>query len=326
MKRFTPEFQSILSKYEKQKINAYRVAELLGDDYTFTDWGIDNTDNRYRALIDCGTFLGFSKEIEQGRAVYHLKASNFCRQRLCPMCQFRKSERMFANMLRVVKHLESDYRFVHMVLTIPNPRYDYELVNAVKILYKAFGILISKGKPKKAFKGVLRCLEISYNYENDTFHPHLHCLVAVKPSYFNDSKVYISLDTLRELWSEAVKKALSKVTFEADFCRTEHLLQCSLRSCKVGDYEGVAEVCKYCVKPLELDKTENDVQNKRVLLVLWHTLKGARFVQKYGVIKEAFKILKLSEEDEEATGDKDDEEKRLYLLWSSDRLRYEQGD
>ncbi len=319
MKRLSPEFESILEKYRKHKIDTYRVAELLGDDYTFTDFDEDTTDNRYRALIGCGTLLGFSKEQKGENKVYHLRTSNFCRQRVCPMCQFRKSEKMFANMLRVVKHLESEYRFVHMVLTVPNAETGRELVTAVKILYSSFGYLIHHGRPKKAFKGVLRCLEVSYNYDNDTFHPHLHCLVAVKKSYFNDTKVYISTENLRQLWTEAVRRTVDKLGEQARFCKTEHLLQCSMRACKTGDYAGVAEVCKYCVKPLDLDKTENDIQNKRVLLTLWHNLKGTRFVQKYGIIKQSFKLLELSDDDEEQGSTEEDV---FSIVWNSETMSY----
>jgi plasmid rolling circle replication initiator protein Rep len=309
------EYRSILKKYEIQKMNTYKVAQLLGDDYLFTDGNED--DSRYAALINCGTLLGFCRDSESG--VVHLKAANFCRQRVCPMCQFRKSEKMFADMLQVVELLRGKYRFLHMVLTIPNSKYDIELVNGVKLLYKAFGNLIHSGKPKKAFKGVLRCLEVSYNYDNDTFHPHLHCLVAVKPSYFNDTKVYMSVDEIRKLWTAAVNNAIAKMD-GVDFARSDAELQCSIRAIREGDYRGIAEVCKYCLKPLNLDKSDNERQNKRVLLSLWHSLKGARFVQKYGVIKEAFKEIGTDGTDffENVQGD----ESMVFFTWDGRTLKY----
>ena len=86
---------------------------------------------------------------------------------------------MFAEVLRVVKLLENDYRFLHLVLTIPNSNDGNELVQAIRLLYKGFSFFMAYKSIRGAFKGVLRCLEISYNYESDSFHPHLHCLVAV---------------------------------------------------------------------------------------------------------------------------------------------------
>jgi len=329
----TEEFNSILKQYEKHKLETYKVLELLGDDYTFNDFGADTENRRYIALLQCGTFLGFDKEQVNNKSctgtVYHLKSANFCRQRLCPMCQFRKAEKMYINTLRVAEYLQSSFRFLHMVLTIPNARDGVELVNGIKLLYKGFNNLLHQKEVKKAFKGVLRCLEVSYNYDNDTFHPHLHCLVAVNRSYFNDSKVYISHENLRKYWTIAIKKAVeSNEDFEV--FRSPHQLQCYIRAVKEGSTDdsgynvgkAIAEVCKYCVKPLELDKKGRDEQYKQLLLTLWHTLKGTRFVQKYGVIREAFRELRLSDDIEtEDTGNKSSK----YFMWDSSTLKYLEG-
>jgi hypothetical protein len=323
MKRISADFQNILEKYEKHKISTYKVLELVGDDYTFNDLGSDETNARYRALVDCGTQLQFVKTVESGKEVYHLKAANFCRQRCCPMCQFRKSEKMYAEVLRVVKHLQSEYRFLHLVLTIPNARDGSELLQGIKLLYKGFGNLLAYKEVRGVFKGVLRCLEVSYNYENDTFHPHLHCLVAVRPSYFNDSRRYLSFDFLRLKWSEAVRKAAASLPFNCEFMEgTPDLLQIHIGSIKEGDNSGVAEVCKYCVKPLEFSQEggdRRDYQNRRIIMTMWHTLKGVRFVQKYGVIKEAFKAFGLESEDEPG---EELEGPSMWVTWDFDSLKY----
>jgi plasmid rolling circle replication initiator protein Rep len=314
MTRLSPEFQSILEKYKNHKIDTYKVAELLGSDYTFNNYGADEHSERYSQLINCGTFLQFTKDENN---IYHLKGANFCRQRVCPMCQFRKAEKTFAQTLKVVKGIEQRYRFLHLVLTIPNPKYEFELVEAVKILYGGFNRFLKYKDIKRAFKGVLRCLEVSYNYNESTFHPHLHCLVAVNYSYFNDSKVYLSYDRLRQLWTKAVNADLSKRGKQADFARTDCLLQINIRSCKHGDYVGVAEVCKYCVKPLDFNGDTE--QYKRLLLSLMSTLKGTRFIQKYGVVKEEFKKLGLDEVELESL----EQDKRLIsFTWSPDNLNF----
>jgi len=317
-------FENILEKYEKQKFNTYRVVEILGDDYTFTDFGSDTTDKRYRALVECGTQLHFQKNMEQGSYVYHLVGANFCRQRLCPMCQFRNAERMYAKMIKVIKHLESGYRFIHLVLTIPNSRDGSELIDGIKVLYKAYNMLMHRKKVIKAFKGSLRCLEISYNYDNDTFHPHLHCLIAVKPSYFNDSRVYMSRDEIAELWTSCVNKSVKSFKF-TEYIKTDTVYQTFVRACKPGDYEGVAEVCKYCLKPLDLHDKGKDEQHKRVLLTLWHTLKGQRFVQKYGVIKDTFKLLFGDDDEDDEELEELDNSNKLFLLWNSEIQKYCEG-
>jgi len=298
------------------------VLELLGTDYTFTDWGADTTDKRYAALLNCGTFLQFNKALHDGKAVYHLTGANFCRQRICPMCQFRRSEKMFAETLRVVKHLEGDYRFLHLVLTIPNPQDGQELRQGIQILFKGFNTFLKYKTVRRAFKGALRCLEISMNHENGSFHPHLHTLVAVQPSYFNDSRVYLSFHNIRQLWTKAVKSAIASLPFDASFARTGHVLQVSIRACKQYDYVGVAEVCKYCVKPLDLDSYDDEYNSKRMLLTLWHTLKGQRFVQRYGIIREAWKELNGSTDTDELYDTADETGQEVALTWDSATLTY----
>lgn len=319
----SPEFNSILKKYEKQKLNSYKVLELLGEDYTFNDFGADDTDKRYMQLYNCGTQLFFEKEL-QPKTVYHLRAANFCRQRVCPMCQFRKSEKMFAQMLQVVQVLEKEYRFVHLVLTIPNASDGSELIAGIKVLYKAYNMMMHRKAFSNAFKGALRCLEVSYNYENDTFHPHLHCLLVVNKSYFTNSKVYLSRDKIMQEWTKAVQKSMVGIRY-TEYIQRDCAYQVFVRACKHGDYEGVAEVCKYCLKPLQLDDNTKAEQNKRFLLTVWHTLKSMRFVQKYGVIKQCFATL---------FGDTDDDIEEMeagesapnciYIEWDNTTMYYKE--
>lgn len=316
------EFTSILGKYESQKLNTYKVLELLGGDTVFNDFGGDTEDKRYMALLNCGTFLQFSKMDSElkGSPLYRLKGANFCRQRVCPMCQFRRAERTFVEASRVVSHLEEKgFRFLHMVLTIPNAETALELVEGIKILFKGFSLLKLYKPIRGAFKGFLRCLEISYNYETDCFHPHLHVLVAVRKSYFNDSKAYVSFDLLSELWAKAVRKACSSSSIASYFDPSAYeVFSVHLGACRVGDHSGVAEVCKYCVKPLNLEKG-SELQNKRLLLTVWYTLKGKRFLQKYGVIAETWKLLGCSDELEEL---QESETSTACFSWDVRQMKY----
>ena len=309
---FTTDFIHILDKYEKQKENTYKVLELVGSNYVFENYGSDVHNRLYGTILNCGTQLQFTKTNENGAAVYHLTGANFCRQRICPMCQFRRAEKLFIQMFNVVKHLEGQYRFLHLVLTIPNCDTGGELVEGIKLLYASFSKFYKYKEVKQAFKGCLRCLEISYNYENNSFHPHLHCLIAVNNSYFNDTRVYLSYDKIRQLWTKA--------------CKADKPLQIYIRACKVGDYEGVAEVCKYSVKPLDLTKSDNDIQNLTIVMTLFHTLKGMRFLQKYGVIKSTFSELYGCNDDEYVDDIRNGEHRRLFFRWDGAKMGYRKVD
>jgi hypothetical protein len=277
-------------------LNTYKVLELLGSFNEFEDFG-KFEDKRYIEIANCGTFLQFSPANINGEKFLRLTAANFCRQRICPMCQYRRAEKLFSQTLCIVKNLEEEgYRFLHMVLTIPNCETALQLENSLHLLYKGFSLLWKYKVIRKAFKGALRCLEVSYNYDNNTFHPHLHCLIAVKKSYFNDAKVYISLNKMREMWTESIQKASKSLDCDLSFLPSDlPLLQVHLGAVKEGDYKGVAEVCKYCIKPLDFDKKGTDEQNARILYTLQRHLKSARLLQKYGVIREAFRGFDIDE-------------------------------
>lgn len=320
MARFSTEFENILKKYQNQKLNTYKVLELLGDDNVFNNFGGDKENKKFGAILNCGTQLVFAKNTNASEGVtYRLKGANFCRERICPMCQFRKAEKQFAEVMRVAELIGNKYRFLHVVLTVPNADSAIGLAEGIKVLYKGFSYLLRYKTIEKVFKGVLRCLEISYNYENDTFHPHLHCLVAVVPSYFNDSKKYISAALLQELWTKAANKAAQslKLDYYKALPSDGSPLMVHIGAVKKGDYSGIAEVCKYCLKPLQFDDG-TDEQNKRILLTLMYTMKGARFVQKYGVIKEAFKLIREAEAEEE----KESEVKEMFVFWDDNEMGY----
>lgn len=98
-------------------------------------------------------------------------------------------------------------------------------------------------------------------------------LVAVRKSYFNDTKYYLKHDYLRTLWAQA--------------CGSRQLFQVSVQAVKAGDWQGVAEVTKYCVKPFDYAA---DVESGLAIVeALGYTLKGRRFLQKYGVLQKYYK-------------------------------------
>ena len=249
------------------------IVNLLKDDFLLSE--------KAEKISVCGDFLGFSPSSDTGE--FKLVSANFCRERLCPTCQKRRSLKMYANVLKVVEYLKTNVRFLHLVLTVPNCEGGEILTKTVKEMFKSFGKFYNYKDVKNAFKGCLRCLEITYNSDTGMFHPHLHCLVAVNKSYFN-SRYYLKYDTLKSLWAKA--------------CNSDKPYQISVGAIKGDIAKGVAEVCKYCVKPLEYGELE-DTTAQYVLRTIGLVLKGQRCIQKYGIIKEAFKALDIDDDDDD---------------------------
>lgn len=241
-------------------------------------------------IEQCGQHLYF----EGG----HLVGADFCRQRICPMCQYRNSMRQYARMLQVAERLGAQgYRFLHLVLTVPNCSHA-DLAKTVQKLYDGYGKLMHEKRIKKAFKGALRALEVSFNAENWTFHPHLHCLIAVRMSYFSDTRVYCSHKLVKDLWKKYTGAEQVHIT-----------------AVKPGDWQGVAEVSKYCAKPF--DYMQQPQAAVEMITALGATLKGRRFVQRYGVIRTEYKAVKEAEAE---TGEVDSGSTGRYSLhWEHDR-------
>lgn len=252
-----------LADITKYKLLTLETAEAM--QYTLT------LPDKSKTVFFCGTLLGFNADRE-------LISANFCRERFCPMCQRRKALRTYANISRLSEALEGEFSFLHLVLTVRNV-YGSELNDCIDKLYKSSSKMFKAPRFKQGVKGVLRCLEVSYNADNNTYHPHLHCLCAVRKSYFT-SRYYLKQAELREMWADALG--------------VDYLPEVSVQKCDEG---AIAEVAKYCVKPLKLDLPVD--LRARVLDTLNRTLKSRRLLQTYGVVKDAVKALKIDLECED---------------------------
>lgn len=196
----------------------------------------------------------------------------FCREKYCPTCQRRKSLKAYAEGMRLADKLADKFVFLHVVLTVRNCD-GAKLRHTVQLMNTASSKLLRGALCKTAFKGVLRCLEISVNTSENTYHPHFHCLVAVNKSYFT-SRYYVRQADLSAAWAQLVGQAAAVV----------HISRVS------DPRSALAEVCKYCTKPLDID---NCLDVLSFYEVLYMQTKGLRHVQSFGIIREALKELKI---------------------------------
>jgi plasmid rolling circle replication initiator protein Rep len=84
-------------------------------------------DNKKRAdrVWNCGTYLVFQRNVETGER--RLKSANFCRERLCPMCQWHKTAKMFQELSRVIDSVSfwhNNLIPLFLTLTIKNCKAD----------------------------------------------------------------------------------------------------------------------------------------------------------------------------------------------------------
>ena len=244
------------------------------------------SDSRLFDLEHCGDTLTF---LQNGEGKKKLKTANFCRVRLCPMCQWRRSLKMFSQVKKITdKILENDKstRFIFGTFTIKNT--DAENLEAcINTLNKKFKYLVDQKKtfaPAKKLKqnllGYLKAVEVTYNSKDKTYHPHLHVIFAVKSTFFKNSSNYMSKKEWISLWQQALG--------------VDYKPQTDIRAIKSGTAKAVAEVAKYPVKTAPILKLDDD-EAVEVLKTLTLSLNKKRFVSYGGIFKTIKQELKLTD-------------------------------
>lgn len=212
---------------------------ILSDSYSRLGY-----DSRSIRVSECGSFLEFALFPEQDTKA-KLHNANFCKDRLCPMCSWRRTLKVFGQVSQVMDVIGDDYLFVFLTLTVRNCAAS-ELQEAVSILQKGFSTLSKYKAFKTAFKGFFKALEVTRHSEYDDrsieYHPHLHVILAVNKGYFG-SRYYLSQSAVTELWKKALGVDYTPVV---DIRRVR-----DKKGNSSGDMDlsaAVAESAKYTVK------------------------------------------------------------------------------
>lgn len=231
----------------------------------------------------CGTEISFIGD--------KLHSANLCRDRLCPMCGWRRSKKIFGQVSQIMDEMGDKYAYIFVTYTIRNCSAN-KLNKTVNTLLEALYKLHRKSAIKRAFKGSFRALEITHDPnlpETLSYHPHIHMIYAVNPSYFKNAD-YISREKLADLWSECLK--------------IDYYPQVYMQRIK-GDREkdtirmkkAVAEVAKYTVKGADyLRGSEEDIDEAVIALIT--ALSSRRLCAFSGCFKETAKKLKLDDLDD----------------------------
>lgn len=239
------------------------------------DW-LESVGNIKKADIirQCATMIG----VTDVSGVAHVTRANFCRERVCSVCAWRRQSKFVAQMLPVLEALtKQNYEFIFVTLSMRNVTYDC-LDGAIDNLMKAYDRFLHLRKVKRSWVGKVRSVELTYNETANTFHPHLHILVAVTSDYFH-SEDYITLSELICFWRNCLQ-----VDYDP-----------SVDISKVNDeYIGAVETLKYAFKPSF---------SPNALSGFYYVLKNRRLVSFSGVFAEQRKLFKFSSFEDILTDD-----------------------
>lgn len=250
--------------------------------YTPNYWG-----DKAERISNCGSYMLFARKGDS----FKLQEANFCRQRLCPMCSWRRSLKQYATLSSIMDVVQDrGAKFVFATFTIRNCS-GAALPQTVDTLLSAFNRLdhdIIRKRKKGIVLGAARTLEVTYNPQRNDFHPHLHVVFAVSHKYFKSG--YIKHQEWRSLWSECLGvDYLPMVRIE------------KVKALHGESYEAaVREVAKYTVKDYDILRQDTAAGKAYVTQCLDSALRGRRLFSLSGVF---FRIRKELNLEDPADGD-----------------------
>lgn len=258
----------------------------------------------------CACWTEFQRLPEGG---LHLHDASFCRVRLCPMCQWRRSLKLGQQARAVIAAANAakasrdgcGYGWVMLTLTVRNvPGSD--LGHTIDHLHTALNRMQHSQAWKDAVQGWMRATEITRNYVKDskwygTYHPHLHLLLCVNRRYFK-SAAYISKAGWQKLWQHyADTDYPPEVEVHAIRDKTTgQLAQDAKADGKASIAGAIAETSKYIAKPAAYLAPEDSAGSLDAVQVLDIATESRRLTAWGGVLKDTARALKL---DDVETGD-----------------------
>ena len=267
--------------WKEHKMGSIQLAELFR---AAEKYGHSLPESRLRDLEECADALWFLQDVEGKR---RLKSANFCRVRVCPMCNWRRSLKLFSQVSAVTDAIlaEKKARFIFVTLTVENVRGEV-LRETIDRLNKAFKYIVDKHQtfaPAKKLKenllGYMKAEEITYNADRDDFHPHIHAILEVRPSYFDSG--YIKQKDWTELWRAALGVDYDPLV--------------DVRNIKGGTAKAVAEVAKYPVKMDAILKIADKEKAAKALTQLYAAIFKRRLVTFGGDFREYRRRLQLDD-------------------------------
>jgi plasmid rolling circle replication initiator protein Rep len=263
---YTPEFGKtqvgwLVGKCNKKKLNNWRLLEYIVKHVA---------DNKAVRIKFCGTWLAFL--VSMNCLVVKLVSGNFCGDRFCPMCSWRKARKDAQKIAILMEYLrcKKGYEFIFLTLTAPNVKGE-RLSEETQRYNESFKKMMKRQEVEKVVKGYIRKLEVTYNKERDDFHPHFHVLLAVNKSYFKN-RDYINHDRWLELWQEAMND--------------KTITQVDVRKVKRKAGKEVTEVAKYAAKD------EDYLVSQEVFDIFYSVLRGRQIVTYSGDFAKAHKAFK----------------------------------
>lgn len=217
-------FNDVGQNGNEQNWRGRKLANLkLADSYNKLNY----KSSMIQRVAECAEVLTF---IQKDDGTLRLNQTWFCKNKLCPMCNWRRSLKYSYQATKIVDEAmkrNPKARFIFLTLTIENVPAS-ELNKSLSELTKSFDRLFKRRKIQKNLIGFLRATEVTVEEKrNGYYHPHLHVLMMMKSNYFKIKGDYIKQQEWAKLWQESAQllytpivdvKAVKANWFSGIFC------------------------------------------------------------------------------------------------------------
>lgn len=271
--------QVLVDKNKKGKDRNWKGRKILSLKLADIYRSLNYRDSLVDRVETCGDTLRFIRREDGSLRLYQ---AYFCKNKLCPMCNWRRSMKYSYQTSQIVDEAIKEQpkgRFLFLTLTVKNVPGE-ELNDTISQLTKSFDRLFKRAKVQKNLIGFLRSVEVTHNEKENNYHPHIHVLMMVKPNYFNGrGDNYINQEEWGQMWSQSLK--------------VDYVPMVDVRAVKErgkGLKGAILETAKYPTKPIELD-----LKNAQVVDDLYNGLYRKRQLGYGGLFKEIRKRLQLSD-------------------------------
>ena len=283
--------------WDIHRANADKLAEFYRTSEEFLKYA--------ERMEDCSRLLNFRLVVEEGLYVLKLYAARFCRVKNCPTCQWRRALMWKGKACRILPSVVEaypEYRWLFLTLTVKNCPIT-KLRETLQHMNKSWQRMIQRKKFSPV--GFIRSTEVTRG-KNNSAHPHFHCLLLVKPSYFK--KNYMGHKDWVELWGSCLRADYKPVV-------DIRAIRCDSSPCVL-----IPEILKYTVKESDF------LANLEWFLELTRQMHRVRLIATGGVLKEYFKQLQEEPEDligkDEMNVEEELDEGHLYFEWKRFLQRY----
>jgi len=257
-----------------------------------------------------------------GEIGLRLNSGHFCRVPRCPICGWRNSMKWEAKIFNLMPKILEQYpghRFLFLTLTIRTCPLDELRVN-LQLMNRAW-VRLTQRKQFPAI-GWIKKVEVTRS-PNDYAHPHLHCLLMVKPSYFT-GKYYLKQEAWADLWAKSMR---------IDYTPSTHIRRADGNKPGEIDTKAILEISKYCTKTEDIIdfNTTYPTKNAEWLVTLTQQLHKMRMLSSGGVFKDYLQDLEseyqdlIHIDDESPDNEINLKADRIVFDWIANVKRYRQS-